>query len=336
VKRVTRELARISGWELFLIALVVGAIIAGSATSEFFLTETNFRVGVSDFMEIAIMALAMTLIIVAREIDLSVASVFGLASVVLGLLVDGGAPMGLALAAALLTGAVAGAFNGALIVKVGLPSIVVTIGTLAMLRGLGFGLFGTKSVSEFPVWFTDIGIGAVPGTQVPWSFVVFGVLFAIFAVVLHRTYFGRQIYAIGLNAQTARFTGIKVDQIRMALFVVSGLLAAVAAIVYTARVSSVRADNGTGLELQVIAAVLLGGVSIFGGRGSLLGVLLALILVAVLRNVFSLQDIGSEVQDIVIGSLMISAVVLPETLARVRRRLSRRELAGPEPSVETP
>jgi rhamnose transport system permease protein len=286
-------------------------------------------------MEIAIMALAMTLIVVAREIDLSVASVFGLASVVLGLLVDGGAPIGVALTAALVTGALAGALNATLIVRVGLPSIVVTIGTLAMLRGLAFGLFGTKSVSAFPTWFTNIGIGSVPGTQVPWSLVVFGVLFVIFAVVLHRTYVGRQIYTIGLNAEAARFAGINVGRIRMVLFVVSGLLAAVAAIVYTARVSSVRADNGTGLELQVIAAVLLGGVSIFGGRGSLLGVLLSLMLVAILRNLFSLQDVGSSVQDIVIGSLMISAVVLPETLARVRRRLSRHEAPGPELSVET-
>jgi rhamnose transport system permease protein len=336
VKRVGRIVGRTSGWERFLVVLVIGAIVAGSVSSEFFLTESNFRVGVADFMEIAIMSLAMTLIIVAREIDLSVASIFGLASVVLGLLADAGWSMALVLVAVLAVGAVAGSLNGLLIVRIGVPSIVVTIGTLALFRGLGFGLFGTKSVSEFPTWFTDIGIGVVPGTQVPWSLVVFGVLFVIFATVLHRTYIGRQIYAIGLNAETARFSGIKTHRIRMTLFAVSGVLAAVAAIVYTARVSSVRADNGTGLELQVIAAVLLGGVSIFGGRGSLLGVLLGLVLVAVLRNVFSLQDIGSEVQDIVIGSLMISAVVLPETVSRLRDRLSRRPWAEPDPSAETP
>ncbi|MGH3434598.1 MAG: ABC transporter permease [Thermocrispum sp.] len=327
--------SKVSGWEVFLMVLVAGAVVAGSASSEFFLTAGNFRIGISDFMEIAIMAVAMTLVIVAREIDLSVASIFGLASVVLGLLADADVPIALALVAALLTGAAAGSLNAMLIVKIGLPSIVVTIGTLALLRGLGFGLFGTRSVSEFPTWFTNIGIGAVPETDVPWSLVVFGALFAVFAVVLHRTYVGRQIYAIGLNAQAARFSGIKVDHIRMALFIASGVLAAVAAIVYTARVSSVRADNGAGLELQVIAVVLLGGVSIFGGRGSLLGVLLALVLVAVIRNIFSLQDIGSEVQDIVIGSLMISAVVLPEILSRLRDRLPRRRLAKAQPGAQT-
>jgi rhamnose transport system permease protein len=331
-----RSAERVSGWERFLVVLVAGAVIAGSSTSPYFLTATNFRVGVSDFMEIAIMALAMTLIVVAREIDLSVASIFGLASVVLGLLTDAGAPMGLVLVAVLLTGAVAGSLNGLLIVRIGVPSIVVTIGTLALFRGLGFGLFGTRSVSEFPTWFTNIGIGVVAGTQVPWSFVIFGALFVVFATVLHRTYVGRQIYAIGLNAEATRFSGVRVQRIRMALFVASGVLAAVAAVVYTARVSSVRADNGTGLELQVIAAVLLGGVSIFGGRGSLLGVLLSLVLVAVLRNVFSLQDVGSEVQDIVIGALMISAVVLPETFSRLRRRLSSRDAAEPGPVATTP
>lgn len=336
MRQLARIGSRVSGWERFLMLLVVGAIVAGSVSSPYFLTTSNFRVGIGDSMEIAIMALAMTVIIIAREIDLSVASIFGLASVVLGLLTDAGLPIALTLVAVLLTGALAGSLNGALIVKIGLPSIVVTIGTLALLRGLGFGLFGTRSVSEFPTWFTDIGIGVVPGADVPWSLVVFGALFAVFAAVLHRTYLGRQIYSIGLNAETARFSGVRVQRIRIALFVVSGVLAAVAAIVYTARVSSVRADNGTGLELQVIAAVLLGGVSIFGGRGTLLGVLLSLVLVAVLRNVFSLQDIGSEVQDIVIGSLMVSAVVLPETVARLSDRLSRRRLAEPQPSAETP
>lgn len=335
MNRLTRIVARISGWERFLIVLVVAAIVAGTVSSPFFLTAGNFRVGVTDSMEIAIMALAMTMIIIAREIDLSVASIFGLSSVVLGLLVDAGVPTALVIVAVLLTGALAGTLNATLIVRIGVPSIVVTIGTLAMFRGLGFGLFGTKSVSAFPSWFTEIGFGAVPGTQLPWSLVIFAVLFAGCALVLHRAYVGRQIYAIGLNAETARFSGIKVQRIRMALFVLSGVFAAVAAIVYTARVSSVRADNGTGLELQVIAAVLLGGVSIFGGRGSLFGVLLSVVLVAVLRNVFSLQDVGSSVQDIVIGGLMVSAVVLPEVVSRLRGRLARPDATERQPSVRT-
>jgi rhamnose transport system permease protein len=329
--------AAISGWERFLIVLVVAALLAGSVSSPFFLTAGNFRGAVSDTMEIAIMALAMTLVIIAREIDLSVASIFGLGSVILGLLADAGAPIGLAIIAVLAVGALAGTLNAALIVRIGVPSIVVTIGTLALFRGLGFGLFGTKSVSEFPTWFTEIGFGAVPGTQMPWSLVIFAVLFAACAVVLHRSYTGRQIYAIGLNAETARFSGVKVQRIRTALFIFSGMLAAVAAIVYTARVSSVRADNGTGLELQVIAAVLLGGVSIFGGRGSLFGVLLSVVLIGVLRNVFTLQDVGGSVQDIVIGALMVSAVVLPEVVSRVRSRIRRTTgVPAPQPGLETP
>jgi rhamnose transport system permease protein len=324
VRRLRRVGTMISGWERFLVVLLLAAIVGGTISSPFFLTASNFRLGISDFMEVAIMALAMTPIVVAREIDLSVASIMGLSSVVLGLLVDASVPLPLALVAVLAVGAAAGSLNAVLIVKVGLPSIVVTIGTLALLRGLSFGLFGQRAVSDFPTWFTDLGIGVVPGTSVPWSLVVFLVLLVAIATVLHRSYVGRHIYAIGLNAETARFSGVGVARVRMALFVVSGMVAAVAALVYTARVSSVRADNGVGLELEVIAAVLLGGVSIFGGRGSLFGVVLSLSLIAALRNAFSLNDVGTEVQDIVIGTLMISAVILPESVARLRARRSER------------
>lgn len=317
--------SRIGGWELFLIALLLMTVVVATVASPFFLTTINFRLGSQNFMEVAIMAPAMTLIIIAREIDLSVASIMGLCSVVLGLLSLAGVPLPLILLVVLAAGALAGSLNGFLIVRVGLPSIVVTIGTLALLRGLSYGLFGQRVVSTFPAWFTNLGIGAIPDTDIPWSVVVFTVLFAAFTLLLHKSYIGRQIYVTGLNAEAARFAGVRVERLRFPLFVVSGLLAAIAAIIYTARVSSVRADNGVGLELQVIAAVLLGGVSIFGGRGSLLGVLLSLSLIAVLRDAFTLRDIGTGVQDIVIGALMVLAVVLPEVVSRVRarRQLSR-------------
>ncbi|GAC1479488.1 MAG: ABC transporter permease [Pseudarthrobacter sp.] len=321
LRRVARIASGVGGWELFLIALLTGTVTVATASSPYFLTGLNFQLGAGNFMEVSIMAMGMTLIIVAREIDLSVASTMGLCSVVLGLLSAAGISLPVVLVVVLATGILAGSLNAFLIVKVGLPSIVVTIGTLALFRGLSYGLFGQKAISSFPNWFTNLGIGVLAGTNIPWSVVIFVAIFLAFGVLLHKTYIGRQIYVLGLNAQAARFAGVKVNRIRFALFVASGVLAAIAAIIFTARVSSVRADNGVGLELQVIAAVLLGGVSIFGGRGSLLGVLLSLSLIAVLRDAFTLHDVGTGVQDIVIGALMILAVLLPELVGRLRRRL---------------
>jgi rhamnose transport system permease protein len=328
---------RLSGWELFLLVLLVGTLVVGALSSPFFFTASNFAVGASDFMEIAVMALGMTLIIVAREIDLSVASVLGLGSVVLGATTSAGLPLGLSVLAVLATGAVAGAFNGLLITRIGLSSIVVTIGTLGLYRGLAYGIYGSRAESEFPTAILDLGAGTIPGTEIPWSLALFAMLALATGVVLHRSYIGRQIYALGLNPEAADFSGIRVARIKLALFTFSGVLAAVAALIYTGRVSTARADNGLGLELEVIAAVLLGGVSIFGGRGSLTGVVLGLLLIGTLRNLFSLHNIGTDVEMLVVGGLMISAVVLPQSVASARtawrrRRARRGPTAGDAPS----
>jgi rhamnose transport system permease protein len=227
-------------------------------------------------MEKAIMALGLTLIIIAGEIDLSVASVLGLSSAILGELVDKGAPLSVAIVAALIAGALCGLFNGLLVARVGLPSLVVTLGTLALFRGLAFVVLGDRAVSEFPKFLTDFGFNTVPGTLIPWPAVVFAVLAVGAFFLLHRSWIGRQLYAIGNNAEASRFSGVEVDRIKIGLFVLSGTLAALAGVVFTARFASARPDNALGFELDVITAVLLGGVSIFGGRGTLIGVVLAL------------------------------------------------------------
>jgi rhamnose transport system permease protein len=296
-------------WETLLVLLLVATFIMGSSIADSFLSGTNLSLASADLMEKAIMALGLTLVIIAGEIDLSVASVLGLSSAILGELVAKGVPLGVAIAACLVAGALCGLFNGLLVAKVGLPSLVVTLGTLALFRGLAFVVLGDRAVSEFPTGFLDFGFNTVPGTLIPWPAVLFAVLAVITFFVLHRSWVGRQLYAIGNNAEAARFSGVDVARIKVGLFVASGTLAALAGVVFTARFASARPDNALGFELDVITAVLLGGVSIFGGRGTLIGVILGLFLIGALRNSLGLADVGAEKQSIVIGTLLIASVI---------------------------
>ena len=207
-------------------------------------------------------------------------------------------------------GALAGLFNGLIIVGFGLPSLVVTIGTLALYRGIAQILLKERGVSDFPDWYQELGFGTVPGTPVPWSVLVFLVLFAGFALYLHRTYGGRAIYAIGNNKVAVEYSGINVRQKMLAIFILSGIICSVAAIIFTAYLASARSDTAIGLELPVITAVVLGGVNIFGGSGSLFGVLLALLVLAFVKNILGLIGMTPEQQDIVTGAVLVGTLVV--------------------------
>jgi rhamnose transport system permease protein len=310
-----------------LVVLLLVSILLGSLLSPYFLSGFNFYAVTSNIMEIAIMALPMTLIIIVGEIDLSVASVLGLASVVLGFLWQRSNSMPLAIIVALLVGLVAGYFNGVLVTRLALPSLVITIGTLALFRGLAYVVLGDQAVSNFPTAFTNFGFGTIPGTELPWSGLIFAALALIFAVVLHFSRLGRQLYAMGNNKEAARFAGINVARIKLALFILSGLLAALAGVIFTARFSSARPDNAVGFELEVVTVVLLGGVDIFGGRGSLPGVVLATFIVAILQNILGLKNISGDIQSLAIGLLLILSVLGPNLARRIQVVVARRRLA---------
>lgn len=315
-------------WETLLVVLLIVCIVLGSVLSPYFLSSFNFYALTSNAMEIAIMALPMTLLVIVGEIDLSVASVMGLAGVVLGLIWETGHPMWLAIGAALLVGVIAGLLNGVLVTRLGLPSLVVTIGSLALFRGLAYVVLGDQAVSDFPTSFTNLGFGTVAGTEIPWSGVIFAVLALICAVVLHFSRLGRQLYAMGNNKEAARFAGINVRQIKLLLFLLAGLLSALAGVILTARLSSARPDSGVGLELSVVTVVLLGGVDIFGGRGSLLGVVLAIFILATIQNILGLVNISGDIQSLVIGSLLILSVLGPNVARRIQIAIARRRLAA--------
>jgi rhamnose transport system permease protein len=319
-------------WETLLVVLLLALLAWGTARSSFFLDGNNFTIATSAFMERALMALPMTLIIIAGEIDLSVASILGLASAVLGITYAAGLPLWLAALLALLTGAACGLLNGILVTRFGLPSLVVTLGTLALFRGLAYvilgGPAGQIAISNYPAEFTRFGFGTIPGTVIPWSVILFVALVILFVILLHRTWIGRQIYAVGLNKDASRFSAVRVARLKLSLFVLSGVIAALAGILYTARISSSRADNAAGFELDVIAAVLLGGVSIFGGRGTMIGVLLSLAVVATLRNVLAITNVGPDIQNFAVGGLLILSVLGPNL---VRRVLARRSALAASP-----
>jgi rhamnose transport system permease protein len=314
-------------WEALLVVLLLISIVIGAVKSPYFLSGFNFYALTSNIMEIAIMALPMTLIIIAGEIDLSVASVLGLSSVVLGILWQSGHPLWLAIGAALLVGLVAGCLNGLLITRLALPSLVVTIGSLALYRGLAYVVLGDHAVSSFPTSFTNLGFGTIGGSEIPWSGLIFAILAVIFGVILHFSRVGRQLYAMGNNKEAARFSGINVSRVKLLLFILSGVIAALAGVIFTSRFSSARPDNAVGFELTVVTVVLLGGVNIFGGRGSLLGVALAIFIVAILQNVLGLLNISGDIQSLMIGLLLIFSVLGPNVARRISVLFTRRRLA---------
>ena len=321
---------RLGRWETLTVLLLIAAVVYGAASSPDFMTGGNFNALTSNVVEVALIALPLTFVIIAAEIDLSVASVLGLASALLGYLWNHGWPMEGILPVVLLAGAAAGAVNGLLVTRVGLPSLAVTIGTLALYRGLAFVILGDQAVADFPTNYTDLGFGTSAGTQIPNPIVLFAVLAVIFGFVLHRTSVGRKVFAIGANEEAAYFAGLRVKRIKLVLFVVSGMIAALAGAVYTFRFASARADNGTGLELSVVTVVLLGGVSIFGGRGSLWAVVTAVFLLATIRNALTLNDVSADVLTNVTGSLLLLSALGPSIAAQVRPHLRRRsQLSAP-------
>jgi rhamnose transport system permease protein len=316
----TRRLARKMSWEAMLAILLVVAIVGGTLLNGDFLTVANGSNLLANFVEIALMALPLGLIVITNEIDLSVASMLGLSSSLLGLLWASKVPLPLAIVLCLIVGAVAGALNGFLIVRFRLPSLAVTIGTLALFRGFAYILLGDRAVADFPAEYTAFGLGVIPFTFISTPFALFIVLAVIFWVVLHHTTVGRSLYATGGNQTAARFSGVNINRLKMGLFVASGMISALAGIVYTFRFSSSRADNGTGFELSAIAAVFLGGVTVQGGKGTVTGVVLSLLLIGIINNVLTLADVSNEILRIVTGSLLIVSVLLPNLIASTRER----------------
>ena len=296
--------------EVVLLGVLVAIMLVMAQLSPFFLTLGNLLDTSRYFVEIGLIALGMTLIIITAGIDLSVGAGLALVSVAVGFSFAAGLPLPLALVLGLLTGLGAGLFNGLFITRLDLHPLVVTLGTFALFRGLAYGLSDADAVSSYPAWFAYFGqayLGPIPG-----QLILFVVAVIVVWIVLSRTSFGRYVYAIGSNEEAARFSGVPIWRVKLALYTGIGFLVALAAIVYTSRVSTARADSGLGLELDVIAAVVLGGASIYGGVGTIAGSVLGVLIIATLRNGLVLAGVPSTWQLFLLGILVISAVFLNE------------------------
>jgi rhamnose transport system permease protein len=324
-------LSRFQRWEWILVGLIILVVILNTRLSPYFLNALNLSRTSSDFMEIGLMMLPMVFIIITGNIDLSVASNMGMSASLMGLLHNLGVNIWVAALAGLLLGALGGLLNGYLVARVKLPSLVVTLGTYAFYRGIAYGFLGDQAARDYPAAFTYLGQGRIPGTLIPFSVALFLVLAVGFGIVLHRTAFGRYLYAIGNNENATVYSGVPVARIKMILFTLSGFMAALAGLILAARFGSTRPDIGTGLELSVITAAVLGGVDINGGTGTMLGAAFSLLLIGLMRFGMGLLNIQGQVQGIAIGLLLILSILLPN----LGRSLSARNLKIKRQSIVT-
>jgi rhamnose transport system permease protein len=313
--------AALLSWEVLLAVVGVAIFTVNSLVSPYFLDPWSLSDLTFNFTEKALIALPMALLIIAGEIDLSVAAIMALASTLMGLAAQFGVGTPALVCIGIAVGLFCGAFNGFLVVKLGLPSIVVTIGTMSLFRGLAFIILGDQAYKGYPPDFAFLGQG-----YVRWVFSFEFALFTVFAIlywfVLHRTSFGRRIYAIGNNAMAAQFSGVRVGRIKFALFCLTGLMSGIAAILITSRLGSTRPSLAQGYELEAITMVVLGGVSILGGAGSIVGVVLAAFIMGMITFGLGLLNVPGIVMSIFVGLLLIIVIALPILWRRLAWRSS--------------
>jgi rhamnose transport system permease protein len=301
---------RLKSWETLLLLVAIGIFVANSFASPYFLNAWNLSDATFNFTEKAMIAFAMALLIISGEIDLSVASIIALASTAMGAAVQMGVGTPGLVLIGLGVGLICGAFNGVLVTRMGLPSIVVTIGTMSLFRGISYIVLGDQSYQGYPASFSWFGQGYV-WWVISFELVLFAIIAVIYAVLLHKTNFGRAVYAIGNNATGAMFSGIRVQRVKFILFLLTGLMSGVAAICLTARLGSTRPSIATGWELEIVTMVVLGGISILGGSGTIVGVVLAAFVMGLVTFGLGLLNVPGIVMSIVIGALLIGVIALP-------------------------
>jgi rhamnose transport system permease protein len=315
--------------ETMTVLLLAAAFAVGAMLNSHFLDPGFLLDSTSLYMEVGVMALTMTLVIISGNIDLSVASNLALTAVTCAKLhADAHVPMPLLIFLAPVLGGLLGLFNGVMIIALGLPSLTVTLGTLALYRGLAQVMAGDHSIGKFPDWFVGIDYRTVG--IVPLPLIIFLVLAAITGLVLKKTVFGRCVYALGTNEAAARFSGLRVNRVKLTVFVLSGVASGIGSMMMLSRLSVARWDLSLGDELAVITAVVLGGTDIFGGRGSILGTVIALFLLGIIRQGMGLANIAADNQLAVTGSLLVASVLLARLSARVEQRTNLLKRAATE------
>lgn len=309
-------------WEVILFFMFVAMIIVNSSLSPYFLDSNNILRTTFNFMEKAIIVLPMMFIIICGDIDISVAGIIALASSFMGLAsqhLGVGTPALILIG--LLTGLSVGALNGLIITKIGVPAIAVTLAGFFLFRGIAYAMLGDMAVTTYPESFAYLGQGYIGNTRVPFELVIFIILAIIFGIVLHKTTYGLNLFAIGNNSTAARFFGINVNRIRFFNFALIGLLSGLASVLLTSRIGSTRPNIASGWELEIIVIVVLGGVSIFGGAGNILGVVISIFMVGLARFGMGLINVPGIVMNIVMGFLLLIAVLLPGSLRQLQSKI---------------
>ncbi len=319
----SRAFRILRSWETLLLVVAIGIFVLNTFASPYFLNAWSLSDATFNFTEKAMIAFAMALLIISGEIDLSVASIIALASTAMGLAVQFGAGTPELVVIGLSVGLLCGAFNAVFVTVLGLPSIVVTIGTMSLFRGISYIILGDEAFRGYPDSFAWFGQG-----YIYWVFTVELALFAVIAVIygilLHKTNFGRAVFAIGNNPTGALFSGIRVQRVKFILFLLTGLMSGVAAICLTSRLGSTRPSIAQGMELEVVTMVVLGGVSILGGSGSIPGVVIAAFVMGLVTFGLGLLNVPGIVMSIFIGLLLIGVIALPRlwTMMVAKRRKS--------------
>ncbi len=318
--RKDRVAAFLKSWEVILSLVFIAVMVGGSFISPYFLDTGNLLDTTFNFMEKAVVALPMMFIILCGDIDVSVGSIIALSSLCMGAASAAGFDTAAIVAIGLAVGLAAGFLNGWLITKFDVPSIAVTIGTMSLFRGISQAVLGDQAYTKYPESFAFFGQGYVGGTKVPFELVLFLILSVITGLILHKTTFGRKVYALGRNATAARFSGVDVPKIRLIVFSWAGLFCGIAAILLTSRIGSTRPNIAQGIELDAITSVVLGGVAITGGFGGIYGVVLANFLLGYLKFGMGLVNVPGRVMNLVTGVLLIVAIVIPELIKRAEKR----------------
>jgi len=310
---------KLKSWESLLMLVAIGIFVANSFASPYFLNAWNLSDATYNFTEKAMIAFAMALLIISGEIDLSVASIIALASTAMGAAVQMGVGAEGLVLIGLATGLVCGAFNGILVTGLGLPSIVVTIGTMSLFRGISFIILGDQAYRGYPSDFAFFGQGYV-WWVISFEFVLFAIIALIYGVILHMTNFGRAVYAIGNNPTGALFSGIRVGRVKFILFLLTGLMSGIAAVCLTSRLGSTRPSIATGWELEIVTMVVLGGANILGGSGTIPGGVIAAFVMGLVTFGLGLLNVPGIVMSIVIGGLLIGVIALPRLWTMWRTR----------------
>ncbi|MFF7155052.1 ABC transporter permease [Streptomyces sp. NPDC008139] len=318
-------------WDTVVGALLVVLLLCSFSLVDNFGNALNLSFLIGNTLPIALIALPMTMLVISGEIDLSVGSTAGLSGAVMGKLWNDGMAIEMIIPLCILLGVVCGLVNGLLVTRLGLPSLAVTIGTLAAYRGIAQIVLGSNSVTDFPQQYLDFGSARIGGTFIPQAAIPWAVLLVIAVVVLHATPVGRSLFAVGASQEAARFAGIRTKRLKLSMFVATGTISALTGVFWALHYASARYDNATGLELSVIAGVLLGGIDFDGGKGTLGGAIAGVFLLGALQNVMSLINVSAQSQILITGVLLVISVLAPRVARQVGRARARRRTADAPP-----